>query len=81
MSPSVSNSIIRVSFRSLWGVLVAGAETASNYAQFPRPRLRWLCYPRHTGRHNVKNGEADGLVARLVERITVLEPVSADGGY
>lgn len=29
--------------------LVAGAETASNYAQFPPPRLRWLCYPRHTG--------------------------------
>lgn len=54
--------------------LMAGAVTASNYAQFLLVSdIALVVRPQPHGRHNVKNDAADELVLRLVERITVLE--------
>ena len=62
--------------------LVAGAEISSNYAQFLSvAEIALVVAAQAHGRHNVKNEEADGLLARLVERITVLEQGSSDDGY
>ncbi|TCG05872.1 hypothetical protein BZM27_30515 [Paraburkholderia steynii] len=61
--------------------LVAGAETASNLCSVSASEVALVVLTQAHRRHNVKNDEADGLVARLVERITVLKPGGADGGY
>ena len=54
--------------------LMAGAVTASNYAQFLLVSdIALVVRPQPHGRHNVKNDVADELVLRLVERIAVLE--------
>ena len=54
--------------------LMAGAVTASNYAQFLLVSdITLVVRPQPHGRHNVKNDVADELVLRLVERITLRE--------
>lgn len=54
--------------------LVAGAMTASNYAQFLLVSdIALVVHPQPHGRHNVNNKAADDLVPRLVERIMLLE--------
>lgn len=61
---------------------VAGVETASSYAQFlSAPEVALVVLAEAYGRHNVKNDEADDLVARLVEGVTMLELGSSDDGY
>lgn len=52
--------------------LTAGAATESNYAQFLSVSdITLVVTPQPHGRHNVKNDDADALVLRLVERISL----------
>jgi rubredoxin len=61
--------------------VTAGAETVSNYAQFLLvSEIAQVVRPQRNGRHNVKNEEANALVARLVERITSLECSTSEPG-
>ncbi|MBN3815588.1 hypothetical protein G3N57_02765 [Paraburkholderia sp. Se-20369] len=54
--------------------VIAGAETANNYAQFLSvSELAHVVLPQSHGRHNVNNAEADALVTLLVERIKLLK--------
>ncbi|MCK4118444.1 hypothetical protein ACI2UK_13480 [Ralstonia nicotianae] len=53
--------------------LTVGATTESDYARFLSvSEIALVVRPQPYGRHNVKNDAADALVARLVERITLL---------